>query len=43
MELELARVIEDLNTMQIDKILRELRRKDSESFELLKEIVEDNT
>lgn len=43
MELELARVIEDLDTMQIDKILRELRRKDSESFELLKEIVEDNT
>lgn len=43
MELELARVIEDLDTMQIEKILRELRRKDSESFELLKEIVEDNT
>lgn len=43
MELELARVIEDLDTMQIEKILRELRRKDSESFQLLKEIVEDNT
>jgi len=41
MEMMLAGKIEELDKMQLIDILRELKMKDMEAFNLLKEIVED--